>query len=188
MSVHDRVYRSLLMLYPAEHRREYSEPMVQLVRDRMRDEGGGVRTGLVWIQIVVDLVRSALAERTETTMNNLKTGWWRLAAAMIGPIIAYLGIGDLMTPESGPLYGRIGAATAGVVGCIAIYAGLIIRRRKKMMGSYLIAAGTLPGTFLMVFFWFPPVALIGVLALAVVIAAAIDAPKHGADVAARSTM
>ncbi len=186
MTVHDRVYRRLLMLYPAQHRREYSEPMVQLVRDRMRDEGGGLRTGLLWAQILVDLMRSALAERTETTMTNLKTGWWRLAAAMIGPIIAYLGIGDLMTPESGPLYGRIGAATAGVAGCTAIYAGLIVRRHKKAIGSYLIAAGTLPGTFLMAFFWFPPVALIGVLSLAVVIAAAVDAPKHGPDVARES--
>ena len=61
----ERVYRALLAAYPAEHRREYEEPMVQLFRDRMRCEGGGFRTLVVWVQTLADLMSSAFRERVE---------------------------------------------------------------------------------------------------------------------------
>ena len=66
--ISERVYRALLALYPAEHRREYVEPMVQLFRDRMRRDGGGVRTLGVWARMVFDLVGSAFTERKEGAM------------------------------------------------------------------------------------------------------------------------
>ena len=43
----ERLYRALLLVYPKEHRREYGELMVQLFRDRMRYEGGGLRDLIV---------------------------------------------------------------------------------------------------------------------------------------------
>ena len=61
----ERMYRALLWAYPRQHRREYGEPMVQLFRDRMRRDGGGVRTLVVWVQMVFDLVGSAFKERKE---------------------------------------------------------------------------------------------------------------------------
>ena len=64
----ERVYRALLALYPAEYRREYGKPMVQLFRDRMRREGSGYRTTLLWMRMVIGLVGSALAERAEKVM------------------------------------------------------------------------------------------------------------------------
>ncbi|MCY4448705.1 MAG: hypothetical protein OXE02_07685 [Chloroflexi bacterium] len=62
----ERIYRALLLAYPKEHRREFGEPMVQLFRDRMSRDGGGVGTLVVWTQCAVDLVRSAARERMET--------------------------------------------------------------------------------------------------------------------------
>ena len=61
----ERMYRALLWAYPRQHRREYGEPMVQLFRDRMRRDGGGVRTLVVWVPMVFDLVGSAFKERKE---------------------------------------------------------------------------------------------------------------------------
>ncbi len=65
--VSEKVYRVLLRAYPGEHRREYGELMVQLFRDRMRRDGGGLRTLVVWIQMFFDLTRSAFTERMEGT-------------------------------------------------------------------------------------------------------------------------
>jgi len=72
MGIQERIYRALLLAYPAQHRREYGEPMVQMMRDRLRDEGGGVRTVLVWVRILVDLIKTAATERAEATMNAIK--------------------------------------------------------------------------------------------------------------------
>ena len=66
--VSERVYRALLVVYPWEHRREYEEPMVQLFRDRMRRDGGGVRTPVVWVRMVFDLLSSAFMEHRERAM------------------------------------------------------------------------------------------------------------------------
>ena len=66
--ISERVYRALLAAYPSEHRREYGEPMAQLFRDRMRRDGGGFRTPVVWAQMIFDLVCSAFKERKEGAM------------------------------------------------------------------------------------------------------------------------
>ena len=63
--VSERVYRALLVVYPAEYRREYGGPMVQLFRDRMRRDGGGFRTPVVWVRMVFDLLGSAFMEHRE---------------------------------------------------------------------------------------------------------------------------
>ena len=72
MRIQERIYRTLLVAYPAEHRRDYGEPMVQMMRDRLRDEGGGPRTVLVWVRILADLVKTAASERAETAMEAAK--------------------------------------------------------------------------------------------------------------------
>ena len=58
----ERFYRTLLIAYPREHRRDYGELMVQLFRDRMRRDGGGFRSLKVWLAMIVDLVTSTLKE------------------------------------------------------------------------------------------------------------------------------
>ena len=74
------VYRVLLLLYPDEHMREYGEQMVQLFRDRMRRDGGGYRTAIVWFHILSDLLRSALNEHLE------RSGFWRVLRTLLFPL------------------------------------------------------------------------------------------------------
>lgn len=75
-----RIYEMLLVAYPYEYRRNYKEPMTQLFLDRLRDEGGGARTLLVWVQMLIDLVKTAFTEHLETTMRSFRTDWWRILA------------------------------------------------------------------------------------------------------------
>ena len=60
----EKLYRALLYAYPREHRREYGDLMVQLFRDRMRRDGGGLGILKVWLAVVIDLVTSALKEHS----------------------------------------------------------------------------------------------------------------------------
>ena len=121
----ERMYRALLWAYPRQHRREYGEPMVQLFRDRMRRDGGGVRTLVVWVQMVFDLVGSAFKERKEEAVLEramIKKAVARSAGfllrSLIGALVIYLvitavvlsaGLVSLLTGwypfaiESGPL-------------------------------------------------------------------------------------
>ena len=71
------MYRLLLILYPDEHRREYGEQMVQLFGDRLRRDGGGFRTAIVWLHILSDLLRSALIEHVE------RGGYWGIIKALL---------------------------------------------------------------------------------------------------------
>ena len=57
-----KLYRLMLWIYPASHRREYGELMVQLFRDRMKYHGRGMSFFQVWIETIFDLVPSAYRE------------------------------------------------------------------------------------------------------------------------------
>lgn len=178
MSVHVRVYRMLLTAYPKQHRREYGDAMVLLLRDRLRDEGGGLRTLLFWAQIAADLVRTALSERMETTMSSVRQGWWRFAAGLIAVAIVFLGIGNLFGGDPGPLYGKVVAVVVAVGLATTIFAGLYLRRRSPARSSTMIGVGVLPASVLIIMFWWPPVAAIGVLSIVVALRAFIDAERH----------
>jgi putative ABC transport system permease protein len=62
----ERAYRALLRLYPAGFRSRYAADMLDFYRERMREaarRGAALRPARVWLQLVPDLVASALAER-----------------------------------------------------------------------------------------------------------------------------
>ena len=59
----EKLYRLLLLAYPREYRCKYGELMIQLFRDRMRRDGGGFGVLNVWMEMIADLVGSALKER-----------------------------------------------------------------------------------------------------------------------------
>ena len=64
--VSERIYRALLVVYPREFRREYGAQMRQVFGDLCREERRRKqRIGLVWLWLrtVLDLGRSALAQR-----------------------------------------------------------------------------------------------------------------------------
>lgn len=171
----------MLVIYPSEYRREYGEPMTQLFVDRLRDEGGGARTLLVWVQMLVDLTKSAFTERLETTMRTFRTDWWRILALPVSLFITVAGVGLPFEPQetAGTNWqvGAIAYAVAAVVGLGLVLAGLSIRKKSRKVGSSLIAVGIMPGFPMTIMFWFPPVALVGLLSIAISIAAFIDAPK-----------
>jgi hypothetical protein len=63
-----RAYRFLLLLYPAEFRRDYGEGMTRVFGELQREERlrGGFGPVVFWIRILTDLARSAAREHMET--------------------------------------------------------------------------------------------------------------------------
>ena len=177
MERHIRAYRRLLVLYPAQHRRDYGEAMLQLFGDRFRVEGGGAGSFLLWFQIVIDLVKTAFTERLETTMRSFRTDWWRIVAVPLSLVLVYAGVGNLITDTEGALFGRVAYVVVSVLGLGLVIAGLLIRKKNRMVGSTMIAVGVMPGLPLIIMFWFPPALAIGILSAAVSLTAFIDAPK-----------
>lgn len=176
-----RAYQALLAVYPPEYRRDYGEPMTQLFVDRLREEGGGARTMLVWVQMLVDLAKSAFTERLETTMRSFRTDWWRILALPLSLFIAVAGVSLPFQPEenAGPNWqvGAIAYAVVTIVGLGLVIGGLIIRKRNRKTGSSMIAVGVMPGFPMTIMFWYPPVAAVGVLSTVISVMAFIDAPK-----------
>jgi len=66
MTISERVYRLILKAYPVEYRREFGEPMLQLLRDQLR-ECGSERSCVVrlWGRILADTLRTAPAIHLE---------------------------------------------------------------------------------------------------------------------------
>jgi hypothetical protein len=63
---HERLYRGLLRLYPAAFRARFSDEMVQLFDDQLRDaRSRGVPAGIArtWLRTLLDLAVSAASER-----------------------------------------------------------------------------------------------------------------------------
>lgn len=170
----ERIYRMLLVAHPRRHRREYGEAMVQLMRDRVRDEGGGLRTVAVWGSLLVDLARSAAVERMAVVRAEIRTGWWRAAAVLVAVVLAAAGGSTLLEPATGPWYQYTLGRAALVLAPIAIATGLVLRPRRRWQGSALVGIGVLPGALAVVLFWYPPALLFGTFSLAVACAAADD--------------
>ena len=62
----ERVYRALLLAYPAAFRRDYGARMAQAFRDLCREQlarGGAPGLVRLWLRTAVDLVATALQER-----------------------------------------------------------------------------------------------------------------------------
>jgi len=68
------VYRTLLLFYPAVHRRNYREPMLQLFRDQCRDAERD-RTGPFALgrRLFVDLISSAIHEHLNNLLEHMRT-------------------------------------------------------------------------------------------------------------------
>lgn len=82
MSIHERIYRRLLWLYPAAFRARYAEPMAQLFADQLR-ESGPLR---LWVRTVGDLVSSAVSEhlRRDRTVAHSAVSAPSLSARVLG--------------------------------------------------------------------------------------------------------
>ena len=142
----DRVYRAMLRVYPAEHRRGYGDAMAQLFRDRLRRDGGGIGTARVWASVGPDLVASAFTERLETAMNvqTWTNRWWEATVIVyaIAQVIMGVVIGLNLYPGWSILIGFGPAAL--------LLGGLVLRERQRGLATLMIIVGSLlPG----IFFW-----------------------------------
>jgi hypothetical protein len=65
--MHERVYRLLLRLYPAQFRRTHGEEALLLFRDRLRDEAGSLRRVRLWLDLLADFGEIRLRGYRELT-------------------------------------------------------------------------------------------------------------------------
>jgi hypothetical protein len=104
--------------------------------------------------------------------------WWIATAVLISALMVVLGVGNLTEDDGGPLHGRIIFAAVLILGAVLVVAGLILRRRRPALGAKLVAVGVLPGASGLAFFWFPPAAVVGALAIATAVAAANESTER----------
>jgi hypothetical protein len=101
-SLHLRVYRFLLRLYPRPFRDEYSAPIVQLFNDQLRDcarEGGRISVAGLWFAAVGDLTANSIKVRFEQMSNvsMMRSSFLLLAtAAALGTMFGGGAIGLLL--------------------------------------------------------------------------------------------
>jgi hypothetical protein len=82
----DRLYRLLMWLYPADHRREYGPLMAQVFRDQcrtayLRDGASGVLW--VWFPLVVDLAVSLTEEHRRKGFSMSKESFARFSSPLL---------------------------------------------------------------------------------------------------------
>jgi hypothetical protein len=106
LTLSERAYRTLLILYPADFRDEYGQQMVQVFRDVCRDvyrHGGANELANWWATAVFDLVQAVIAERRKVNliMSQAKfiqwTGWLFILG---GTFFAVSSIGQLQPTSS----------------------------------------------------------------------------------------
>jgi hypothetical protein len=72
MTLSERIYRALLILYPAEYRLEYGALMAQVFRDVSRDayrSQGMIGLAFWWCATLLDLTRTVIEQRKKVTMS-----------------------------------------------------------------------------------------------------------------------
>lgn len=142
---HERLYRSLTVLYPRGFRAVYGEPMAQLFADSVRDVGARA-----WLRALPDLVRTVPPQRIEAVMSRVgSTGRvLALAFAVLGAVAVSTGIGG------------------GLVPLLAVGVVAVLVRQRRLFAS--LAGERAPLRHALVQSWWAPVA--GLLGLAMLLA------------------
>jgi hypothetical protein len=139
---HERLYRGLMRLYPADYRDSFGEQMVQLFGDQLRDNG----TARAWLRAPVDLITSAASEhlrRNRTVAHSLThapTPASRILGLLgvVGGVVLLLGfLGFNFTPDQFNL-----RLVLFNMGAIAIAIGVHLRQRIR--GRLLSLSGAIP--------------------------------------------
>ena len=181
MNVHERVYRSLLVMHPKAHRREYGEPddptsAGSLPGRRRRHSHSDVvvsRSRAIWQGL-----HSPKERRQLWTLSGKDGGAsppfssaprWRLSPS---------GTCSVAGSTTDPRYGKIGASVVTLTAAALVFGGIAIRRRRPYRGSMMIGVGVLPAVTLISVPWFPLLAAAGVLAGVVAVAAFVNAASH----------
>lgn len=138
-----KIYRGLLLVYPPSYRRDYEQPMMQMVVDLLREDARGLGAGRLWLHLFADLFRSAFVEHgrvlSEWVRVRPQRAWGALLA--IGALIGAVAAGSLAaTTAQGSAVGRSSLwFTAAYAMILVGFLGVFLVRRKK--GSGLLLAG-----------------------------------------------
>jgi len=127
-----QIYELLLVAYPSEFRAEYGPLMVQVFRDRYRDEARKHKLALLfyWCAVINDLAVTAVKEHAQKRkgakfMHSLRRDLIGLSACVVISIAAFLLLSYGRSHEVGSilLFGRIldAVATAGILGNIIVF-------------------------------------------------------------------
>ena len=76
-----RVFRGLLLFYPAAFREEYGREMALVFRDRYRDAAGPLDKGWLWLNVVAGILTEAPREHLRLTREDLRYALRRLRAS-----------------------------------------------------------------------------------------------------------
>ena len=144
MSLAERIYRLLLRLYPAEHRRVFKEAMLQHARDLNQDaqQGGQLNIVKLCLSLVLDGIVNACREHWEgmmVTNNGIKSAPWTsvLLAAVPGLLVAFSRRNvELLSPLL-PILGYL------YLGLLVIGLPIIWWRRRRFPVWALLPAGAL---------------------------------------------
>lgn len=138
---HERVYRGLLRLYPADYRDGYGHQMVQLFGDQLRETG----TVWTWLRAAPDLVTSAAFEhlrRNRTLAHSMS-----LAPTPASRVLGLLGVmgGAFLlvafVVEMSPDLGNLRLVPFNL-GAIAVV--LAVHRRQSSVSPRLALAAAIP--------------------------------------------
>ena len=143
MTPSEKTYRAMLVAYPSEHRRVYGGPMIQLFRDRMRRDGGGLGTLVVWFQMGFDLAASAFKERMETimVMKNWTSRWWETSVVL-------LGVNSVVFGFTAANSGFVGLSfLIGWVPAVLLLAGFGMRNRQRIPATVMLTVGSIGASF-----------------------------------------
>lgn len=84
ITLSERIYRALLILYPADYRLEYGGLMVQIFRDVSRDayhSRGAIGLAFWWCATLLDLTRTVIEQRKKVTMS--KSTWIQITGSLL---------------------------------------------------------------------------------------------------------
>lgn len=86
IALSERTYRALLILYPADYRREYGPWMAQMFRDVCRDayrKQGAAGIVLWWCSTLFDLALTAFEQRRKGGFRMSRSVWIRLSGTLL---------------------------------------------------------------------------------------------------------
>lgn len=109
----ERIYRALLILYPADYRLEYEALMVQVFRDVSRDayhSKGALGLAFWWCETLLDLTRTVIEQRRKVGihMSMLLQFLQRISGALLiagGLLLCFSSLAELQPGWNYPLTG-----------------------------------------------------------------------------------
>lgn len=154
----------------------YSSTRIRCRLSRWATEHRILNTGVLQQSLVTQRAVGYVCqgEKKGAWMGGIRQLWWFIPAGLVGLALVVFGVGNLASDDGGPLYGQIVAFVVfGAAGLVILF-GMVFRSRGDRIGSWMIVAGAVPGLASFALFWFPPAWLVGIMSLAVIVAAYRD--------------